>query len=580
VSASTTSRAPADLRTALARPALYPGRPDRVEVRETHISWVFLAGERAYKLKKPLVLPFLDYGTPLRRREMCREEVRLNRRLAPDLYLGVRAVAATDDGFELAQEDDPRAVDYLVEMRRYDERSTLAGKLERGELKREEIARLARVLERFHARARTVEATGVPALAVERRMTENFHELLAIVEQRAEIGWVLELERFVHAFVVAHAQMLDARARRGFVREGHGDLRTEHVLLGETLEVVDCVEFDPPLRELDVSDDLAFLVMDLAARGGERFAETMVRAYRDAGGDPGEDRLIAFYACYRALVRAKVTLLRAAQQPAAYTERGHASATARDLLALAERFAWRARLPVVIVICGVPAAGKSHLAEALATRSYLPHLSSDMTRKRLVGLRPDQRAGAGAYRAELNHLTYTELGRRAAQETASCGGAIVDATFRHRVDREAFAQAFADASRDSSMAAPALFVECQAPMHVLAQRAARRDRQPRRFSDASLAVVVRESSAWEPLDELSPEAHVTLRADRSVEAQLEDLRALIDRRIGRLATPLGVAPGLKELLRISAQRDAAVPLAGRRGAPALRVTATGCSASR
>ncbi|MGB0093122.1 MAG: hypothetical protein WBP81_11400, partial [Solirubrobacteraceae bacterium] len=128
-----------DVCAALARPDFYPDRPGRVEVRETHISWVFLAGDRAYKLKKPLVLPFLDYGTAEQRHEMCGEEVRLNRRLAPDLYLGVRAVAATGDGWELAAEDDPRAVDYLVEMRRYDERCTLAAKLERGELKRGEV---------------------------------------------------------------------------------------------------------------------------------------------------------------------------------------------------------------------------------------------------------------------------------------------------------------------------------------------------------------------------------------------------------------------------------------------------------
>jgi aminoglycoside phosphotransferase family enzyme/predicted kinase len=519
-----------DVCAAIARPDFYPDPPDRVDVRETHISSVFLAGDRAYKLKKPLVLPFLDYGTPQRRREMCEEEVRLNRRLAPDLYLGVRAVAESADGLVLAAEDDPRAVDYLVEMRRFDEQRTLAAKLERGELKRGEIVAVARMLAEFHARARRVAAVGVPVLAVGRRMAENFHELLAIVEQRAEIERVLSLERFAHAWVVAHAQMLDARARRGFVRDVHGDLRAEHVLLDETVQVVDCIEFDRAPRELDVADDLAFLVMDLTASGGERFARTLVDAYRDAGGDPGEDRLIAFYAAYRALVRAKVALLRAAQHPASSSEHGHESAAARDLLAVAERFAWRARLPLVIVICGVPAAGKSHLAEALAGVSGLPHLSSDVTRKRLAGIRSHQRAPSAVYSADFNRLTYAELGRRAARETAGCGGALVDATFRHRADRDAFAEAF-------GKAAPLLFVECRAPARVLAERAALRDRQPRRVSDASLSVVVRERSAWEPLDELRPEAHVTLRSDRPVGAQLADLLALLDRRIGQLTTP-------------------------------------------
>jgi uncharacterized protein len=162
-----------------------------------------------------------------------------------------------------------------------------------------------------------------------------------------------------------------------------------------------------------------------------------VRAYRDAGGDPGEDQLIAFYASYRALVRAKVALLRAAQYPASSSKHGCESAAARDLLALAERFAWLARLPLVIVLCGVPAAGKSHLAQALAEVSRLPHLSSDVTRKRLAGIRPQQRARSEVYRADFNRLTYAELGRRAARETARCGGALVDATFRHRADREA-----------------------------------------------------------------------------------------------------------------------------------------------
>ena len=480
------------VRAALVRPDFYPDLADRVEVRETHISLVFLAGDRAYKLKKPLVLPFLDYGTPQRRREMCREEVRLNRRLAPDLYLGVRAVAAGAGGLELAAEDDPRAVDYLVEMRRYDESQTLAARLDRGELKQSEVVALGRMLARFHAQARRV----------------------------------LALERFAHAFVIAYAQLLDARARRGCVREVHGDLRAEHVLLGRRREIVDCIEFDPGLRELDVADDLAFLVMDLAARGGEQFAHPLVRAYRDAGGDPGEDWLIAFYASYRALVRAKVALLRAAQHPAASGEHGHESAGAREMLTLAERFAWRARLPLVIVICGVPAVGKSQLAHALAEISGLPHLSSDVTRKRLTGIRPEQRADGATYRSEFNRLTYAELGRRAAKEAAAGGGALVDATFRHRADRDAFAEAFAGA-------APALFVECVAPMRVLAERAARRDRQPRRVSDATLPLVVRESAAWEPLDELAPEAHVTLRSDRPVEAQIADLLALLDRRVGQ-----------------------------------------------
>jgi aminoglycoside phosphotransferase family enzyme/predicted kinase len=521
------SGASGPLAAALATPETYPDRPASVEVRETHISWVFLAGERAYKLKKPIVLPFLDYGTAARRRKMCREEVRLNRRLAADVYVGVRGVAERAGGFELTAEDDPRAVDFVVEMRRYDETQTLAARLERGELDREHVVAVARVLARFHAQARRVAVGDRAVLAVERRFEENVHELFGSLEQRGEIDRVLALERFAHAFIVAHADTFESRRREGCVREGHGDLRAEHVLLDGEVRIVDCVEFDPGLRELDVADDLAFLVLDLAARGGERFGDELVDAYRRAGGEPGDDALIAFYAAYRALVRSKVALTRASQHPVTSAEHGHYSAAARDLIAMAERFAWRARLPLVIVVCGPPASGKSCLAGALAPASSLPHLSSDLTRKRLAGITPGQRAPSAVYGADFNRRTYAELARRAAREVAARGGAVVDATFRHRADRDAFAEAFGDA-------APLLFVECRAPVRVLAERAAERDRQPGGVTDASLAVVLRESSVWDPLDELAPEAHVTVRSDRLVEAQLADLLAVLDRRLGQL----------------------------------------------
>jgi aminoglycoside phosphotransferase family enzyme/predicted kinase len=514
--------APDRLRAALERADLYPGPPERVEVHETHVSCVFVAGERAYKLKKPLVLPFLDYGTPARRRAMCDEEVRLNRRLAPAIYLGVRAIRPTPVGFELADADAEDAEDYLVEMRRFDEADTLAGRLADGRLTDADDRAVARRLAAFHAAARRVPATGRPVVAVERRMAVNAHELLALVDQRSETERVLALERFVHAFVGAHAGLLDARARRGQVRELHGDLRAEHVLLATDVQVVDCIEFDRELRELDVGDELAFLVMDLTALGGERFARVLVDAYRDAGGDPGDDALIAFYATYRALVRAKVALLRAGQLPASDPAHGRESAAARDLLALAERFAWRARTPLAIVLCGVPASGKSHLASALAERSGLAHLSSDVTRKRLAGLPPTDRAEPADYGPDASRRTYADLGRRAAQRVAAAGGVLIDATFRHRADRDAFRAGFGEA-------APLLYVECRVPAAELERRARTRDRDPARVSDADVAVVLREAGTWEPLDEVAADAHVTLRADRPVAALVDDLIALLDR---------------------------------------------------
>jgi aminoglycoside phosphotransferase family enzyme/predicted kinase len=503
-----------DVPDALRRPESYPDRPAKVTVRETHISWVFLAGERAYKLKKPLVLDFLDYGTPERRRAMCEEEVRLNRRLAPGIYLGVRGVAVRDGGAELIAADDARAIDFVVEMRRYDEDRTLAARLDRGKLAEDQVRAIGAVLASFHDRARRVADPSAPVLAVERRFERNLHELLASVEQRGEIGRAQALERSAHAYITGHAHTFQARASRGLVREGHGDLRAEHVLLVREVQIVDCVKFDRSLRELDVAGDVVFLVFDLAAHGGERFGEVLVQAYRDAGGDPGDDSLIAFYAAYRALVRAKVALVRAAQLPPVSGPRGEESAHARDLILLAERFAWRARLPLVIVVCGLPASGKSVLAGALAELAGLPHLSFDLIRKRLAGLRSTQRAPIASYSAEWNARTYTELGRRTVQALGVRRGAIVDATFRHLADRQAFTSALG--------AAAPLFIECQAPRAILAERAACRGSDPHRVS---------ELGSWEPLDEVAATAHLALRTDRPLEHIVGDVLALLDRRL-------------------------------------------------
>ena len=512
-----------DVRAALARADFYPVPVDRVVIHETHLSWVFLAGDRAYKLRKPQPPAVSDPGTLERRRELCDEELRLNRRSAPEVYLGVRAVVVTAGGLQLATKEDPRAVDYVVEMRRYDERCTLAWRLERGELRRDEVRAVGGVLARFHARARRAASVGVPALTLERRMAENFHELLARVEQRAEIERVLALERFAHAFVVVHAGTLNARARDGRIREGHGDLRAEHVLVDGGVQLVGCVAFDRTLRELDVADDLAALVVDLVARGGERYARALVRGYRDSGGDTGDDALIAFCAAHRALVRAKVALLHAAEQPRTSAAHGHHSAQARDRLSLAERFAWQARLPLAIVVCGVPRSGKTRLAEMLGSLSGLAHLSSDLTRRRLADLGPAR----PACDVDLDALAAAELGRRAARQVAVRGGAIVDASFGRRADRDAFTSAF-------DAAAPLLFVECCAPATILARRAAKPDAESGDISDASLRAAAGEPSSWEPLDEVAPYAHLTLRTDRPVEDLAADMLGLLDQRIGRL----------------------------------------------
>ena len=284
-----------------------------VELRETHGSWVFLTADRAYKVRKPVVLPFLDYGTLERRHQMCRAELALNRRLAPDTYLAVRALVPNGDGLALVDEYTPGAVEYAVEMRRFSEEETLAARLARGEVAAADMIAVGEHLARFHAGCPVVPGAA-GAEAVKRTVDDTFASLMTLLRGGvAARAGVVAAERFSDAFLGAHWEALDARAAAGAIRDGHGDLRAEHVVLDRGLEIVDAIEFDPGLRRIDVGLDLAFLVMDLLRAGEPDHARTLVEAYRRAGGDPGDDGLIAFFAAYRAQVRAKVALLRAAQ---------------------------------------------------------------------------------------------------------------------------------------------------------------------------------------------------------------------------------------------------------------------------
>ncbi len=458
------------------------------ELRETHISWVVLTGDRAYKIKKPVTFPFLDYGTPERRRECCEEEVRLNRRFAPDIYLGVLEIAAGGKPFE-----------YAVEMRRYDDGDTLAARL--AELQPRDLGEVGRAVAGFHAIAEPAEG--------DRSLTSVVEESLATL---ASAGVAVDgLARFYRAALAGVADELERRRRAGLVRDGHGDLRAEHILLGSPIRAVDGLEFDPSLRIADVAYDFAFLVMDVARRDDD-LARALVRGYRSAGGDPGSDRLLAILCSIRALVRAKVDLLRAAQLTGvASSER---AARGDELLALAERFAWRARLPRVVCVIGHAASGKSTVAEALAVASGRTMLSSDRTRKLRAGVGPYDYAGAQAYGDTESREVYAELGRRAAR---SAQGAIVDATFRRRSDADAFVELMPDAG----------WIVCEAPPEVLIERARMRALRDDSVSDAGPEIVAAELARHGRIE--PPAAPLArLETTRPLPELLDQLAAVLD----------------------------------------------------
>lgn len=507
---------------ALSDPAVY-GQRGPVELCETHGSWVFLVAEHAYKVKKPVAFPFLDYSTLAARRAACEQELSVNRELAPSIYLDVAALVQTPSGLRFEAAGAPGALEYAVHMRRYDPSRTLLHAVESGTLARAQIDALAARLRAFHERARQLQGDGVQQLLEEWRV--NAREL---GELHPPHSWHVEhLCEFAAGFLARHRGEIARRVREGAVRDCHGDLRCEHVLLGEPIEIVDRIEFDPALRTMDVARELAFLTMDLEAHRHRAAARQLIGAYRDAGGNPGSERLRAFHAAYWALVRSKVALLSAASDEGR-NERAKRSEASR-LARLAERLRWRARSPLAIVICGPPASGKSTLAAELAARSGLAVVSSDLVRKRLAGVPPTRRAGVSAYATAFTRKVYAELRRDALRLLARTGGVIVDASCHRRSERAALLERLLVPGGTLGI------VRCTVPRETALARSRARALDPQRVSDATPRVAAMRFDAFEPLSELPAELVLELDCEQPLEDQALAVERFLDGILARRA---------------------------------------------
>ncbi len=494
------------------------------ELIETHISWVFLEGEHVYKLKKPVNLGFLDFSTAELRRAACEQEVRLNQRLSDDVYHGVVQVRRGADGVHRLGGEGP-CVDFAVHMRRLSDRERADVLLAEGSLAPERLEAVARRLAEFHrcaARSAHIDSFGTPD-SIRQNVRENFDQTRQLYAQYITREQEREIESAQLDFLDAQTDLLQRRIADGRIRDGHGDLRLEHIYVAdEHIDIIDCIEFNERFRYGDVCADLAFLAMDLCHHERTDLAEDLLAAYAQSSGDYDLYALVDFYEGYRAYVRAKVASFLANDESATPVARTAAERVARSYY-LHALSAQRRPLtpPVVVAVGGLIASGKSHTSRRVGRRLHCPVIDTDRTRKQLWGVGTEQKltesAFAGAYSAEASAKVYDEVLRRARVVLESGRSVVLDATFRSRAHRQSV-RALAQ-----SLRVPFRFVECHVPEAEAMARLERRAKKAS-VSDGRQEIYVEFQRSWEPVQNLTPRQHLRLNTtadDASIEMQLE-----------------------------------------------------------
>ncbi|GAO37603.1 hypothetical protein SCT_3039 [Sulfuricella sp. T08] len=502
---------------------------ESVEIVETHISWVLLAGDYAYKIKKAVDLGFLDFSTLEKRRFYCAEELRLNRRLAPDLYLEVVPIAGSADHPDLSGTGP--AIEYAVKMRRFPQSCLLDQVLLHGELAPETVDAIARRIADFHGHTSIADNEspfGTPELT-HLPVAENFAQIRPRLRDKEDLIRLDKLERWSEREYQARFDALAARKARSFVRECHGDLHLGNMVLldGEAVPF-DCIEFSDNLRWIDVISETAFLAMDLQDRERPDLARRFLNAYLEQTGDYEGLEVLSYYLVYRAMVRAKVACIRAGQ---AKLSADHWTQY-RNHIELAADFT-RPFQPFLAITHGFSGAGKTTVTQSLLEATSLFRVRSDVERKRLYGLKPEARSGAGTgegmYSPVASERTYRRLAEVARGIIHSGFSAIVDAAFLKRRERTAFHELAQELS------IPFVILDVTAPENLLRERVKQRMQHGRDASEADITVLENQLRNSEPLD--ASELAVAIEVDTE---QAENVQALVQRLAGmaRSTTPI------------------------------------------
>ncbi|WP_222909260.1 AAA family ATPase [Pseudomonas sp. DNDY-54] len=482
---------------ALQNPALYPHSVDGFRVIETHISWVILTGAYAYKMKKPVDFGFLNFTHLADRKHFCEEELRLNQRMAPDLYLRVVPITGAADAPVIDGEGEP--IEYLLQMREFPQTQLMAEVQARGELTDAHIDALAEQIAQFHLSIPQVPA-GHPlnnADAIVAPMRQNFEQIRPLLNEKPDLQQLDALSDWTETSIARLRPLLEQRSQQGFIRECHGDLHLGNAtIIDNKVVLFDCIEFNEPFRLIDIASDAAFLAMDLEDRGLKCQARRFLNGWLERTGDYAALELLSLYKAYRALVRAKVSLFRLHQEQDA-VQRRVILRQYRSYANLAEGYS---AIPsrFLAITHGVSAVGKSHVALRLVEALGAIRLRSDLERKRLYGEpteRHDVVVNAGIYSAEATEATYERLHSLAEAALNAGYSVVIDATYLKQSQRQAAWQVA------ESTGVPFIILACEAPDAVIEQWLTQRQAEGGDPSDATMAVVKAQQASREPLSE-------------------------------------------------------------------------------